>query len=357
MEHYKNKINDYLNNIFIKQFPEPIIDKIKYFTEDGKRIRPILYLIFTNIENISGKDISHKTKIIYDLACVIEIIHNLSLILDDLPDMDNDLIRRNKPTFHLKFGINYTNYFVYYLFNKLGIILDYLLDYEINENNLNFIKDVKKIFQYNLKDLIDGQYIDLFWNNYLNNNLNNKLLYYDFEDEKEIIDDILDDINLENCSGNNLNNDSRYNFINNDITYSHLMKNINLNIKKTGSLFNISICVGFIMQLWINNINLKTCKEYNQIFQSLLNWSNIFGYMFQISDDILDIIPDNESKKPNICSIISIEKTKQLLKQGIKWLKLEIEILNKQLYKINKNIILNKELIDEIINLIENRIK
>lgn len=56
MEYYQIKINEYLNDNFIKKFPEPIINKIKYLLEDGKRIRPVLYLILTDIENISGEE-------------------------------------------------------------------------------------------------------------------------------------------------------------------------------------------------------------------------------------------------------------------------------------------------------------
>ena len=63
------------------------------------------------------------TNIIYNIATCIEIIHSLSLVLDDLPEMDNDSIRRNNPSFHSKYGIDYTNFFIYYMFNKIGISL------------------------------------------------------------------------------------------------------------------------------------------------------------------------------------------------------------------------------------------
>lgn len=269
--------------------------------------------------------------------------------------MDNDLFRRDKPTFHAKYGIDYTNFFVYYLFNKLGLILDYLLEYEFNENSLNLMKDIKHIFQYNLEDLIDGQYTDLSWNKYLNN----KLISYDFSEEKEIINELLNKI--ENSSGNSVEEVYNNEFINdntNDNT-NNLMKNIDLNLKKTGSLFNLSISVGFIIQLWVKNINLQNFSSYNNIFKNILKWSYIFGYMFQISDDILDVIPDNETQKPNICSIIGLEKTKKLLNNGIEWLKINIDIINEKLLNINNemNITINKDSINEIIDLIGKRKK
>jgi geranylgeranyl pyrophosphate synthase len=361
MEYYQNKINEYLNDNFIKKFPEPIINKIKYLLEDGKRIRPVLYLILSDVENISGEDnnniLKEKKQVVYDLACIIETLHNLSLVLDDLPDMDNDLFRRNKPTFHSKYGINYTNFFVYYIFNKLGTKLDYLLEYEFNENNLDFMKDIKYIFQYNLEDLIDGQYTDLSWNKYLNN----KLISYDFTEEKEIINELLNKIENSsgNSSGNNVEEVSNNESINNNANYNKLMKNIDLNLKKTGSLFNLSISTGFIIQLWIKNINFKNFSSYNNIFKNILKWSYIFGYMFQISDDILDVIPDNETQKPNICSIIGLEKTKKLLSNGIEWLKINIDIINENLLNINNemNITINKDAINEIIDLIGKRNK
>ena len=63
----------------------------------GKRIRPLL--VFSVI-NALGKD----TVIGLPAACSIEMIHTYSLIHDDLPGMDNDSLRRGKPTNHIVFG-------------------------------------------------------------------------------------------------------------------------------------------------------------------------------------------------------------------------------------------------------------
>ena len=63
----------------------------------GKRIRPLL--VFSVIEAL-GKD----TTIGLPAACSIEMIHTYSLIHDDLPGMDNDHLRRGKPTNHIVFG-------------------------------------------------------------------------------------------------------------------------------------------------------------------------------------------------------------------------------------------------------------
>ncbi len=63
----------------------------------GKRIRPILCLEATRI---FGEDVAHAQF----PACAIEFIHTYSLIHDDLPALDNDDLRRGKPTCHKKFG-------------------------------------------------------------------------------------------------------------------------------------------------------------------------------------------------------------------------------------------------------------
>lgn len=63
----------------------------------GKRIRPLLLLT-------SGEHFGLDEEILLPYACAIELIHNYSLVHDDLPSMDNDDTRRGLPTCHKKFG-------------------------------------------------------------------------------------------------------------------------------------------------------------------------------------------------------------------------------------------------------------
>lgn len=63
----------------------------------GKRIRPQLNIMANSL--LDG-DINETL----DIACAIELIHTYSLIHDDLPAMDNDELRRGKPTNHVMFG-------------------------------------------------------------------------------------------------------------------------------------------------------------------------------------------------------------------------------------------------------------
>ena len=63
----------------------------------GKRIRPIILLEFYKL--FGGDD-----DCAYNFACAIEMIHTYSLIHDDLPCMDDDDMRRGKPSCHKEFG-------------------------------------------------------------------------------------------------------------------------------------------------------------------------------------------------------------------------------------------------------------
>jgi geranylgeranyl diphosphate synthase, type II len=63
----------------------------------GKRVRPLLVLA-------AGEAVGGETASLMPLACAVEMIHTYSLIHDDLPAMDNDDLRRGKPTSHKVFG-------------------------------------------------------------------------------------------------------------------------------------------------------------------------------------------------------------------------------------------------------------
>lgn len=75
-----------------------VIDASRYsLTLGGKRIRPIIMLEFCKL---FGGDIQN----VINFAVALEMIHTYSLIHDDLPCMDNDDMRRGKPSCHIKFG-------------------------------------------------------------------------------------------------------------------------------------------------------------------------------------------------------------------------------------------------------------
>ncbi|MCF0137809.1 MAG: polyprenyl synthetase family protein [Oscillospiraceae bacterium] len=97
---YKDLIDGELEKYFCGEgMPQKgLFDSMKYsLTAGGKRIRPILVLEFCRI---SGGD----TEKALPVACAIEMLHTYSLIHDDLPCMDDDELRRGKPTNHVVFG-------------------------------------------------------------------------------------------------------------------------------------------------------------------------------------------------------------------------------------------------------------
>ncbi len=96
-----DEIDQYLNGFFIRsdnKFVETINKSMRYsYTASGKRLRPLLLIEFAKL----FKEPCHC---ILDMAAAIEMIHTYSLIHDDLPAMDNDDLRRGKPTNHVVFG-------------------------------------------------------------------------------------------------------------------------------------------------------------------------------------------------------------------------------------------------------------
>lgn len=100
-----------------KQIVEQINNRLKQLVDDmcepgilkdaisysllggGKRIRPALCLI--------SAEVCGEAREALDFACAIEMIHTYSLIHDDLPAMDNDVLRRGKSTNHVVFGEGY----------------------------------------------------------------------------------------------------------------------------------------------------------------------------------------------------------------------------------------------------------
>jgi geranylgeranyl diphosphate synthase type II len=63
----------------------------------GKRMRPLLMMLV-------ARDLGCVSPALIDVACAVELVHAASLILDDMPCMDNAQLRRGQPTIHVQFG-------------------------------------------------------------------------------------------------------------------------------------------------------------------------------------------------------------------------------------------------------------
>ena len=97
---YKNLVDSKLSEFFNTSGMsyDGLLESMHYsLTAGGKRIRPTLVLEFCRI---SGGDVEKALPV----ACAIEMLHTYSLIHDDLPCMDNDDLRRGKPTNHVVYG-------------------------------------------------------------------------------------------------------------------------------------------------------------------------------------------------------------------------------------------------------------
>ena len=92
------KIDKFLINYLKKQDNSLLIKPMKYgVISGGKKIRSTLILDAGKIYNLSEKKL-------INICASVECIHSYSLIHDDLPCMDDDKMRRGKPSTHLKFG-------------------------------------------------------------------------------------------------------------------------------------------------------------------------------------------------------------------------------------------------------------
>jgi len=92
------KISNRMNTLLSNNMSSTVLSAMKYSVEiGGKRIRPILTVEFSKV---CGGNVEAAL----DFGCAVEMIHTYSLIHDDLPCMDNDEIRRGKPSCHIAFG-------------------------------------------------------------------------------------------------------------------------------------------------------------------------------------------------------------------------------------------------------------
>jgi len=90
--------------------PAGLGDAMRYAVLDGgKRLRPLLVLAAYEAARSGSSDSAAPEGAALDeaalrAACAVELIHAYSLVHDDMPCMDNDVLRRGKPTVHVQFG-------------------------------------------------------------------------------------------------------------------------------------------------------------------------------------------------------------------------------------------------------------
>jgi farnesyl diphosphate synthase len=92
------EVEEALSHWVAEDAPAGLGESMRYAVLDGgKRLRPLLVL--AACEAAQG-----NAQAALRAACAVELIHAYSLVHDDMPCMDNDILRRGKPTVHVKFG-------------------------------------------------------------------------------------------------------------------------------------------------------------------------------------------------------------------------------------------------------------
>jgi geranylgeranyl diphosphate synthase, type II len=99
-EHLRTQVEEYLAQLEFSHEPgtEGLAEAMRYsLLAGGKRIRPVLALA-------TASALGRTPATVLPLAAALELIHTYSLIHDDLPAMDDDDLRRGRPTCHVKYG-------------------------------------------------------------------------------------------------------------------------------------------------------------------------------------------------------------------------------------------------------------
>lgn len=274
-----NYIETLLNEYMPKEegYQQTVIQAMNYSLKaGGKRLRPILTLE-------SCKIVGGKEEDAIPFAVAIEMIHTYSLIHDDLPALDNDDLRRGKPTNHKVFGEAMATLAGDALLNHaFEIMLSSSIDKKDSNKYLKAINEVAK--HAGIYGMIGGQVVDV-------------------ESENKIIDkDKLDFIHL----------------------------------NKTAAMIIGCMRAGAIIG-GASEEELEKVTKYGK---------NI-GLSFQIVDDILDITGDEaklgkpigsdiENSKSTYPSLLGLEKSRQIARQLIDEGKSSIDDLSSEIDFLNQ---------------------
>ncbi|MGI5911708.1 MAG: polyprenyl synthetase family protein [Syntrophomonadaceae bacterium] len=226
------KRKEYIDSFLTQYLPKvdtypPVIHEAMHYAifNGGKRLRPILVMEGARLAGGSQESA-------VPLACAMEMIHSYSLVHDDLPAMDNDILRRGKPTCHIVFGeANAILTGDALLTGAFAIMTDpsFLIRGIKLDNLLKVIWEIAQAA--GSQGMIGGQVVDL-------------------ESEGQ------------------------------EVNYETLQK---IHSLKTGRLFEVSLRAGAIIND-IKDEDLLAIGEY----------ARNFGLAFQITDDILDVSGSQE---------------------------------------------------------------
>lgn len=168
-----NIVSDRLSVLLSENMPSIVHDAMKYSVANGgKRIRPILAIEF-------AKACAGNIDAALDFGCAVEMIHTYSLIHDDLPCMDNDDMRRGKPSCHIAFGEDNA------LLAGDALLTEAFLTLTIPKNvsEKNIVRAVSYLSAFaGINGMVGGQVLDL-----------------QFENTKPTVEEILKMYSLKTC--------------------------------------------------------------------------------------------------------------------------------------------------------------
>ena len=262
LKKYQEQVNNELEKYSGKKdVPEKILNNSMEYSlmAGGKRLRPILVIA---TYEIFGKNINKCIP----YAVAIEMVHNFSLIHDDLPGIDNDDFRHGKPTNHKKFNEATAILAGDGLLNQAYIVISEDLIKSESEELKNKLK-VFNEFSTAVDRMIAGEYIDTEY------------------EGKQITDEYLE--------------------------YIH--KN------KTGALLKLCVRMGAILA----NANEKDLEK-------LTKYAEKIGLAFQIKDDILSEEGNEEILGKPVGNDKELEKCTYVSKYGLQGAKKILEEITKE---------------------------
>lgn len=160
MLNYRNFVNERLNQVVTKKTPVSFYEPVRYVLEaGGKRIRPILLLL-------SCKAVGGNQEDCLDAAVAVEILHNFTLVHDDI--MDQDDLRRSRQTVHKKWDEATA---ILAGDGLVALAYHYLL-----KTKTDHIKEIAEIFTNGIIDLCEGQALDKEFERQVDIDLNQYLI-------------------------------------------------------------------------------------------------------------------------------------------------------------------------------------
>ena len=289
LKKYQEQVNNELEKYSGKKdVPEKILNNSMEYSlmAGGKRLRPILVIA---TYEIFGKNINKCIP----YAVAIEMVHNFSLIHDDLPGIDNDDFRHGKPTNHKKFNEATAILAGDGLLNQAYIVISEDLIKSESEELKNKLK-VFNEFSTAVDRMIAGEYIDTEY------------------EGKQITDEYLE--------------------------YIH--KN------KTGALLKLCVRMGAILA----NANEKDLEK-------LTKYAEKIGLAFQIKDDILSEEGNEEILGKPVGNDKELEKCTYVSKYGLQGAKKILEEITKEAIEELKEYGDRAEFLRELASYIKDRNK